>query len=95
MQKLKLSLDDLQVESFRTVPDAAGEAGTVRGNVAAGDAEIVDTDMITIVKSCYGTHCDPSCNNRTCIASCNGSCATCNGTCNDPTCFASSPHVCC
>lgn len=93
MQKLKLSLDDLQVESFRTVPEARGAEGTVHGNAVGGDA--VDTDMITIVKSCYGTHCDPSCNNNTCNASCNGTCATCHGTCHDPTCFASSPNICC
>lgn len=100
MQKLKLSLDDLKVESFRTVWDENAHGGTVRGNVFGEPDEaepgvIIDTDAITIAKSCYATNCGASCNNNSCNASCNGSCATCHGTCHDPTCFPSSPRICC
>jgi len=94
MKKLRLSLDDLHVESFRT-DRGAEPRGTVHARDVAGGGEAIDTDVITIVKSCYGTHCDPSCNNNTCGVSCNGTCATCNGTCNENTCYPSAPHVCC
>jgi hypothetical protein len=87
MRKLKLSLDELQVESFH-----ANANGSLRGTVPGNEwTEHAD-------ESCFGT-CDGGCTkdwgscnggcgtgvscNGTCVASCNGTCAaSCNGTCN-------------
>jgi hypothetical protein len=77
MKKMKLSLDDLKVESFQTTPEGAeGDRGTVYGYISCD---------LTICQEC-GPTCactrDPSCNG-TCAASCNGTCyASCGGTCN-------------
>jgi hypothetical protein len=70
MRKLKLSLDELQVDSFHaTAPEARG--GTVEANSWTQYAD----------ESCFGT-CDGGC---TQWGSCNGGCgsggASCNGTC--------------
>jgi hypothetical protein len=70
MRKLKLSLDELQVDSFHaTGPEA--RRGTVAGNSWTQHAD----------ESCFGT-CDGGC---TVWGSCNGGCgsggASCNGTC--------------
>jgi hypothetical protein len=81
MQKMKLQIDDLMVESFDTAAKRESARGTVQGNenvcccccccpccCGGGTA------------SCGGT-CEASCNG-TCIASCNGTCdASCGGTC--------------
>ncbi|HST60738.1 MAG TPA: hypothetical protein VLK84_18705 [Longimicrobium sp.] len=79
MRKLKLSLDDLQVESFH-----ATRGAEVRGTVPAHDwTEYAD-------ESCFGT-CDGGCTGP--VGSCGGGCGTagscygtcinsCNGTCN-------------
>ena len=73
MQKLKLSLDSLQVESFHA-EGARGARGTVAGH---GYTEYAD-------ESCFGT-CNADCTrwgtcDGTCAGSCNGSCAnTCGG----------------
>jgi hypothetical protein len=77
MRKLKLSLDELQVESFH-----ANSNGSLRGTVPGNEwTEHAD-------ESCFGT-CDGGCTrdwgscNGTCAGSCNGTCvASCNGSCN-------------
>jgi hypothetical protein len=73
MQKLRLSLERLQVESFH--PDGAvGARGTVPGY---GFTEYADESCF---QSCNGFCSDGTCN--TCDASCYGSCAvTCGTTC--------------
>ena len=96
MKKMKLSLDDLKVESFQTTPDAGeGEKGTVFGYLTQ-DLTICDT-CDTCNASCNGT-CNASCGgtcgntcNGTCHASCGGTCdASCNGGCGGVTC----PEMC-
>ena len=72
MNKLKLALDDLHVDTFQTTPVEAPK-GTVFG------------EQCTCYTNCTCPGCptcDASCNG-TCDASCNGTCdASCNGTCN-------------
>ncbi len=71
MNKLKLNLEGLSVESFATTPEARGEGGTVFGQQCTCYTQCTCPGCPT---------CDASCNG-TCDASCNG---TCGGTC-DPT----------
>lgn len=71
MRKLKLSLEDLQVDSFHAT-SAASARGTVPGHNWTQYAD----------ESCFES-CNGSCN-HTCPASCYGGCgsgATCGGTC--------------
>jgi hypothetical protein len=71
MRKLKLSLEDLQVDSFNVTPDASAR-GTVPGH---NWTEYAD-------ESCFES-CNGSCN-QTCPLSCYGGCgsgASCGGTC--------------
>ena len=74
MQKLKLELDELQVESFGTYPEEA-----VRGTVAG-------LNEPPYTQSCNGS-CVNTCNScvntclNTCQASCAGTCNTCAQTC--------------
>ena len=93
MHKLSLYLDDLRVESFDTLPAAAGLRRTVRGHQES-------VDSCEGNRTCGGEDCnapagsddDPSCKD---VTFCGG--FTCNGgqscdtectdhTCNDPTC---------
>jgi hypothetical protein len=71
MRKLKLSLDELQVDSFHATGSGA-ERGTVPGHSWTQHAD----------ESCFGT-CDGGCTRD--WGSCNGGCgsggASCNGTC--------------
>lgn len=90
MRKLKLEIDDLRVESFRTVPSTA-PFGTVHGHSDEAGGEAEDTETATetgdgflslVTCGCGATRCGASCV-RTCD-SCVGSpsCATvCLGTC--------------
>ena len=75
MNKLKLALDDLRVDTFQTTPVEAPK-GTVFG------------EQCTCYTNCTCPGCptcDASCNG-TCDASCNGTCDgayTCGNTCNN------------
>jgi hypothetical protein len=91
MAKLKLQIEDLYVDSFHTGPDML-RRGTVLGGSDVFDMYVSHAwpPIESRVRSCNATECD-----ATCIRSCEGSCATCEGTCYDPTCWPSSPHVCC
>jgi hypothetical protein len=76
MQKLKLCLDDLQVDTFQTTA-APREKGTVFGEQCTCYTQCTCPGCPT---------CDASCNG-TCNASCNGTCDdTCGASCND-TCY--------
>jgi hypothetical protein len=82
MQKLKLRLDDLKVDTFQTTA-AQREKGTVFGEQCTCPTACTCPGCPT---------CDASCNGS-CNASCNGTCdytceASCNDTCYD-TCAAS------
>lgn len=88
MKKMKLSLDDLKVESFQTTPEESNDKGTVVGYITC-DLTLCEECGVgcgaTQTPSCNGT-CDPSCNG-TCDPSCGGTCdATCSG-CNGVTCL--------
>lgn len=87
MQRLKLDLDHLQVQSFATTGPAADASGTVHGHMVA-----VTDDPETCVGSigCYSLGC-PS---YTCLTGCNDTCyASCGGTC-DATCGGSCDGTC-
>lgn len=80
--KMKLDLDELNVESFDTTP-AEGQKGT-------GTVQGYYLGTIQII-SCLFACTDPTCN--TCDASCGGTCDTCDAscggtceTCDGPTC---------
>ncbi|MBV9109736.1 MAG: hypothetical protein JO306_10055 [Gemmatimonadetes bacterium] len=57
MRKLRMELDDLQVESFAA--EAEGAAGTVQGN----DDEI--TPLCTVTRQCPDASCHATCD--TCV----------------------------
>ena len=73
MHKLRLKLEDLQIDSFSTT-SVKKEKGTVYGEQCTCPTACTCPGCPT---------CDASCNG-TCAASCNGTCdASCNGTCGD------------
>ena len=83
MNKLRLHLEDLQIDSFQTTP-AEKPKGTVFGEQCTCYTQCTCPGCPTCDASCNGT-CDASCNG-TCDASCNGTCGvSCNYSC-DYTC---------
>ncbi len=95
--KLKLSLDDLAVDSFDTTR-ADTHKGTVFGEQCTCYTNCTCPGCPTCDASCNGTcggTCDASCNG-TCDASCNGSCNwTCAGdSCNGISCNCASASNC-
>jgi hypothetical protein len=83
MEKLKLQLDNLSVESFDTTCEAKGH-GTVRGEQATNTCPGCPTCAATCAYTCDDATC-PQC--PTCAASCNGTCA-------GATCFDSCGRTC-
>ena len=83
--KLKLRLDDLQVDTFQTT-SAPKQKGTVFG------------EQCTCYTQCTCPGCPSCANYATCDASCNGTCgASCNGTCGatcDASCYGSCDYSC-
>jgi hypothetical protein len=79
MNKLRLKLEDLQIDSFSTTP-VKKEKGTVYGEQCTCRTACTCPGCPTCDASCNGT-CDASCNG-TCVASCNG---TCGDSCGCPT----------
>jgi hypothetical protein len=75
MNKLKLRLDDLRVDTFQTTP-VQKEKGTVFGEQCTCYTNCTCPGCPTCYASCNGT-CDASCNG-TCGVSCD---ASCGGTC--------------
>jgi hypothetical protein len=78
MNKLKLRLEDLRIDSFDTTAPQKSK-GTVFGEQCTCYTQCTCPGCPTCDASCNGT-CDASCNG-TCAASCNGTCASCDGTC--------------
>lgn len=73
MNKLKLSLEELTVESFDTTRAEPGRPGTVHGNMYC---------YYCCCSPCCCVQPQPTAGENTCQASCNGTCdASCNGTC--------------
>jgi hypothetical protein len=71
MSKLRLSLDQLAVESF-AVNDGQRSVGTVRGHNAGGD-EAAITGWSWLCGTCNGATCGDTCDNgATCPESCGG-----------------------
>ena len=108
MRKLRLELDDLQVDTFQTT-SAPGRRGTVAAN--SGTAYTVcwglcggETDGAFCGGGDFTAICDTeytNCGDRTCAEtcnSCNNSCAGvytyCQNTCADRICLASQPPYC-
>lgn len=82
MQKLKLSLDDLAVDSFAT-HDPQAHPGTVRGNAGEETEEAAAiTGWSWLCGTCKGSTCESTCNEDiTCVNSCGGDKHTlCNNT---------------
>lgn len=88
MGKLKLDLNELQVETFDTSPEENEARGTVQGHYVSGEPEFC-TDFTICIEICplptRGTcaSCGNTCGG-TCGHSCGGTCASCNtcgGTC--------------
>jgi hypothetical protein len=77
MHKLRLKLEDLQIDSFSTTP-VKKEKGTVYGEQCTCPTACTCPGCPTCDASCNGT-CGASCNG-TCDASCND--FTCGDTCN-------------
>jgi hypothetical protein len=84
--KLKLDLDELQVESFDTTPGEHRREGTVFGQQCTCYTQCTCPGCPTCDASCNGTcggTCDASCN-----GTCGGTCAnSCYGTCGEYTCY--------
>ncbi len=97
MNKLRLDLEDLSVESFATTPEAGTEGGTVFGQQCTCYTNCTCPGCPTCDASCNGT-CGGTCGG-TCDASCNGTCAgatcdaSCNGTC-DYSCYGTCDYTC-
>ncbi|HET7232158.1 MAG TPA: hypothetical protein VFJ16_19280 [Longimicrobium sp.] len=81
MQKVKLDLDTIQVESF-VANTGGGARGTVRGHLCA----------CCCCNPCICTCCDTC--QATCAASCQTCPDSCWGTCVDPTCAGRSCDIC-
>ena len=79
MNKLKLRLEDLRIDSFATTPGERPK-GTVFGEQCTCYTQCTCPGCPTCDASCNGT-CDASCNG-TCGDSCNG---TCDFACNNNT----------
>ncbi len=91
MNKIKLDLDSLQIESFETTPDESGAKGTVHGLVGSGEPEFC-TDFTICIQICpqptigtacpsFGSTCGNTCGG-TCGSTCGSTCGnTCGGTC--------------
>ena len=82
MKKLRLSLEELAVESFATQPTAA-RRGTVAGAETTGNQIICDCPTNGYENTCMG--CSNSCGG-TCDGSCDGTCQGCPGPSADGTC---------
>jgi len=85
MNKLKLRLDDLHVDTFQTT-SAPKQKGTVFGEQCTCYTQCTCPGCPTCYASCNGS-CDASCNG-TCAASCDATCGgscdwTCDNTCGD------------
>jgi hypothetical protein len=94
MDKLRLHLDDLAVDSFDTTCQAK-EKGTVFGEQCTCYTVCTCPGCPTCAATCAQTCDDATCPQcPTCAASCNGTCAgaTCEGTCGgtcDASCYGS------
>ncbi len=85
MKKMKLSLDDLKVESFQTTPESAAQKkGTVFGYI---------TQDLTLCQECPTNTCGNTCQGPTCEGTCDNTCQgpTCEGTCGEATCGQCAP----
>jgi hypothetical protein len=81
MNKLKLDLDQLSVETFDTITPAGAQRGTVEahGPTLLNTCPTCDPSCASCV-SCYNT-CDNSCG-----PSCYGTCETCQTNCQQESC---------
>lgn len=80
MKKLKLDLDDLEVESFQTTPDTGdSQEGTVYGYISDGP----------------GNTCDAGCTNNTACPVCTDFGCTNHTHCNQNTCHGCTAHTNC
>ena len=80
MKKLKLSLEDLKVESFETISKIHGKNGTVKG-FDEYDSIIVcpqHSDGCPSNEPTCDDTCNPTCNDPTCLITCPN---TCHDTC--------------
>jgi len=86
MKKLKLHLEDLQVDTFQTTAPEKPK-GTVFGEQCTCYTNCTCPGCPTCYASCNGTcqvSCNGDCSGATCDASCNGTCDwTCDNTCGD------------
>ena len=81
LKKLMLNLDDLQVETFHTVPDAAAAAdGTVAAYISPGPGNTCDAGC---TNSTCGATCPDTCGSTCDDPTCSGSCASCFYTCSN------------
>jgi hypothetical protein len=86
MNKLRLELEELAVESFQTLPAAEAPRGTVQAFASVGDStcRYAICYYETYAPGCtYGDTCAYSQNCPTNYATCGN---TCNYTCDDNTC---------
>lgn len=100
MNKLRLELDDLRVDTFSTSGAARGEGGTVRAHGVGGgvsydvSCEPLPWDYTEVNCPVYtAATCDASCNG-TCYGSCYGSCQNTCYTCYQSTCANASCNPC-
>jgi hypothetical protein len=62
MKKLALKLDELNVQSFDTMPSDGGRRGTVLGLQEFATDEQACTDVCSLVPTCYSCEtCDAAC----------------------------------
>lgn len=101
MQKLRLNLTDLVVETFEVVipPEQRGTVGAYSGNLQPETCDTADpyacnTVPLTNCNSCSPTHCIVNTCFHTCPVSCNGSCDYREGCTFDTRCLLTQCGVC-
>lgn len=101
MNKLRLQLEDIAVESFST-QEAGARRGTVAANATTGNQIICDCPTNGFEQTCRTCSCEGTCDG-TCVGcatseqSCNGTCDSCYESCGgscDPTCAGGTCPYC-
>jgi hypothetical protein len=82
MKKLKINLDDLQVESFETQPDGRSTVEAYSGDVTVYDDNCCGTNDVSCNAATYGggNTCDTTCDQFICTGGCSGL-TVCDATC--------------
>ena len=103
MPKLRLELEELQVETFHATPAGAPWGGTVAAHAGVFVGKQSVDIPCSAAESCFPSDCGDSCDTcaKSCYGSCDASCGdtcpvSCRGSCGDTcdSCFQSCEYTC-